>query len=73
VGAGLARIDLDRPTETMAVVVGLGVTIGVVVVLGWMANRALARVAPTSRDRPPAGDPRPGGATPAQRRRSPRT
>lgn len=73
VGAGIARIDLDRPTETMAVVAGLGVTIGVVVVLGWMANRALARVAPAFRDCPPAGDPRPGGAPLARRRRSPRT
>jgi uncharacterized membrane protein YdjX (TVP38/TMEM64 family) len=56
VGAGLARLDLDRPTETMAVLGGLGVTIGVVVALGWMANRALARVAPTSPSPRPAGD-----------------
>jgi uncharacterized membrane protein YdjX (TVP38/TMEM64 family) len=48
VGAGLARVDLDRPTETVAVLGGLALTVGVVAALGWMANRALARVVPTS-------------------------
>lgn len=54
VGAGLARIDFDRPTEAMAVVAGLAVTVGVAAVLGWMANRALTRVAPASSGLPPA-------------------
>jgi uncharacterized membrane protein YdjX (TVP38/TMEM64 family) len=62
VGAGLARVDLDRPTETLAVLTGLAVTIGVAAALGWMANRALARVAPASRDVPPAAGLTPGGA-----------
>lgn len=67
VGAGLARIDLDRPTETAAVLIGIGVTLAVVAALGWMANRALARVAPISPGRPPAAVPPPAaapGATP---------
>jgi uncharacterized membrane protein YdjX (TVP38/TMEM64 family) len=59
VGAGLARVDLDRPTEAVAVAGGLAVTIGVVAALGWMAKRALARVAPTSPSPRPTGDPPP--------------
>jgi uncharacterized membrane protein YdjX (TVP38/TMEM64 family) len=55
VGAGLARVDLDRPTQAGAVFGGIAVTIGVAVALGWMANRALARVVPTSPSPQPAG------------------
>ena len=44
VGAGLARVDFSRPEQSGAVFAGIAVTIGVVVTLGWMANRALARI-----------------------------
>jgi uncharacterized membrane protein YdjX (TVP38/TMEM64 family) len=43
-GAGLARIDFAHPERSGMVVVGIAVTIGVVVALGWMANRALTRI-----------------------------
>jgi uncharacterized membrane protein YdjX (TVP38/TMEM64 family) len=44
VGAGLAQIDFANPERSGMVVLGVAVTIGVVVTLGWMANRALARI-----------------------------
>jgi uncharacterized membrane protein YdjX (TVP38/TMEM64 family) len=44
VGAGLARVDFTRPVESGAVLLGVGVTVGVAVALGWMARRALDRM-----------------------------
>lgn len=43
-GAGLARLDLGNREQTGWFAAGLGATVLAVVVIGWMANRALRRV-----------------------------
>ncbi len=44
VGAGLSQLDLSNRHQTGMFAAGAVVTIAVVVILGWMANRALRRV-----------------------------
>lgn len=43
-GAGLSRLDLANRTQAAWLVAGLVVTVVVLVVIGWMANRALREV-----------------------------
>jgi uncharacterized membrane protein YdjX (TVP38/TMEM64 family) len=43
-GAGLAQLDLAQPARSGLVLLGIALTIVVGVTLGWMANRALARL-----------------------------
>lgn len=46
VGAELATVDLAHPARSWSAFIAIGVTVGVLLALGQIARRALARVAP---------------------------
>jgi uncharacterized membrane protein YdjX (TVP38/TMEM64 family) len=44
VGAGLARLDLEHPERSGQALIGIGLTLGVLATLGWLASDALRRL-----------------------------